>query len=299
MTIKNDENIEMIKQMLNLSTKRLSEDYSTKSIDEVMEAEAEQGNATSVENFDKEILNDPKKLVEAFKLSGMENKMAILNAMNSADIASFLPLLEPQDLIIGLKFFTSEKLMKLMEELPKEQMVKLVLELFSQRELFKLMPEEQFNKCLTDVGIDKNQILKHLKELSPKELAKALEKATGKPVDVAEPEALTKMFAELDPLSFNQALILLDEDQKRQLITIMSKEDEKIYERFDNKAYANILATKDKPDVIKSSIVLEPEQLIKMLGELPSDLMALVISLMDSEKFAEHLIKNFSDVLKD
>ena len=69
--------------------------------------------------------------------------------MDDKQLEGLLPLMEKNDLVQGLNYFTQDKLLKLLEELPPEQLVKTVLELFSQEEVIQFMPEDQLDKLLT------------------------------------------------------------------------------------------------------------------------------------------------------
>ena len=56
---------------------------------------------------------------------------------------------------------------------------------------------------------------------------------------------------------------------------------------------------KEKPEVVKAMNVIEPEYVIKMLEELPNDLLSFVITQMDTEKFTEILMDRFPEVLAE
>lgn len=67
---------------------------------------------------------------------------------------------------------------------------------------------------------------------------------------------------------------------------------------FDASAYTNMINTyKEKPDVVKAMHVIDQENIVKMTDELPEDLMATVITQMDTKKFAETLMDRQPDVL--
>ena len=51
--------------MFNISRKKLSDVYAGMSIEEIMKAEAQQGN-TAAAKFDSAVLNDPIKLIKLF-----------------------------------------------------------------------------------------------------------------------------------------------------------------------------------------------------------------------------------------
>jgi Mg/Co/Ni transporter MgtE len=77
--------------------------YSTKSIDELMQAEAEDGNkkAAGFEDF----LKDPEKVAELFRLTDANNRFLIIQNLSEDDLAELLQYLNNEDLIWGLKYF--------------------------------------------------------------------------------------------------------------------------------------------------------------------------------------------------
>jgi hypothetical protein len=54
---------------------------------------------------------------------------------------------------------------------------------------------------------------------------------------------------------------------------------------------------RDKDETIKGMRVIKPEYLEKMMKELPQDLLAVVITQIDTEKFADALINKFPELL--
>ena len=56
---------------------------------------------------------------------------------------------------------------------------------------------------------------------------------------------------------------------------------------------------KQQPEIIKGMSVIEPEYIQNMIEELPNDLLSLVITQMDTEKFAEILMDEFPEVIAE
>lgn len=291
-----DTNLYLIASKFNISPKRLSE-YGDKSIDEIMQAEAAQGN-TKAAQFSQEVLSNPDKLVELFKLSNANNRYEILQNLNESDLNRLLPLLEKEDLVAGLNFFTKDKLLDLLSKIPKKDLVKYVLELFSPEQLMKLMPEKQMDKLLMATELDKGLVLKHLKALPPAILAQMIEQATGQPVKSMNQHDLINQMGALPADKYKTALISMPTNKKREFILNLVKEEPKLFQLFDADAYAKILDRKEKPDLVKAAKVIEPEQLIKMMGSLPEDLLAVVVTQIDPSVFAEALIKDYKEILK-
>lgn len=296
--------------MFNISAKSLATQYAGMSIEDIMKAEAAQGN-TSAAKFDSTVLNDPVKLIELFQLKDPGNKFAILSNMNQSDLDDLLPKLEAADLVAGLNYFSKDKLLKMMEGLPKEQLVKMTFQMFSPEQLMQLMPEDQLNKALASTDMDKGLEIKYLQTINPQIMAQMLEATTGQPVagsgDVGldgqpknlNAQELASQISALPDDKFKEAMINIPTQNKRDFMLKMAKDDPKIFQMFDSDAYTKIInQKKDKKDIVKSSIVLDPEQLVKMVSQLPKDLTAVVLTQIDTNKFASELQSKFKEILK-
>lgn len=303
-----DANMYLLCSMFNISRKKLANEYSNLTVEEIMKAEAEQGN-TAAANFDKSVLSDPTKLIELFELKDPGNKFAILRNMNEHDLDEILPLLSPEDLAAGLNFFTKDKLLALTNNLPIEQLVKMTFEMFSPEQLMQFMPEEQLNKALSSQDMDKSLEIKYLQSLKPEIMAQMLESVTGQPVSGADDigldgqanldkAVLYNQLIELPDDKFQEALLNIPTQNKREFILKMSKENPKIFEMFEADAYTNIInQRKEKKDIVKAAHVLEPKFLVGMITQLPQELTAAVLTQIDTKKFAEILMTSFKDIL--
>ncbi len=298
MSIVIDANLSYLQNRLNLSAEKL-ELYQGKSIEEVLEAEAASGNDLAVQ-LANELLTDVNLLIEIFKLADPNNKFIILMNMDEQQLRGFLPLMEHNDLVQGLMYFTQDKLLKMLEEIPKEQLVKTVFELFSQEEVIQLVPDEQLDNILTFYDLDKNKVLQHMKSIPPEYIAQMLESVTGEAVEDQSQYDMITQVGNLNPLEYKDALTSLQPTQKQQLTLSLAKENPKLYELIDSRAYTNMIDVhKQKPELVKAMNVIEDEHLINMIGQLPHDLMSIVITQLDTEDFADHLMKKNPEIIAD
>lgn len=293
-----DSNTEYLQKLLGISAVKFQEQYAEMSVEEIIEAEASQGNQMAI-TLAKEILNDVNLVIELFDLADANNKLLILGELNSQELQKFFPEMEKDDMLQGMMFFTQDKLLSMLEELPPEQLVKTVFEMFSQEEVVQLMPEQQLDKFLTSTEIDKNKILKHMQSIPPEYVAQVLEQITGEAVsDDMDSIDLSNKFAELNPLEYQDAIKAFQPTQKQQLVLSLGKEHNEWFQLFDASAYTNIIGQqKQQPEVVKAMQVLEPENIEKMLEELPNDLLSIVITQMDTEKFSKMLMEQFPEVI--
>lgn len=294
-----DSNLEYLQNILHISKVTFEEKYANMSVDEIIEAEAASGNQQAIE-LAQELTTNTSLVMELFDLADTNNKYMILRELTAQQLEVFLPEMEEKDLLQGLFFFTQDKLMKMLEELPAEQLVNTAFELFSQEEIVQLMPEEQLDKFLTSTDIDKNKILKHMQSIPPEYVAQVLEQITGESHENMDSIDLSKEFGELNPLEYQDALKAFQPTQKQQLVLSLGKEHEEWFQLFDAHAYTTIMnREKQQPEIVKAMSVIEPEYIQNMIKELPNDLLSIVITQMDTEKFTEILMDEFPEVIAE
>lgn len=300
MSLTIDSNVEYLQKRLGISAATFYEKYSEMGVQDIIEAEAAQGNQAAIA-IAKELLNNASFVIELFNLADTNNKYMILREMNYRQLQDFLPHMEKKDMLQGLYFFSDDKLLKLLEDLPPEQLVKTAFELFSKEEIVQLMPNEQLDKFLTSTDIDKNKILKHIQSIPEEYVAQVLEQITGEAVDDnMKSFDLSKKFGQLNPLEYQDALRAFQPTQKQQLVLSLGKEHNEWFQLFDAHAYTTIInREKQKPEIIKGMSVIEPEHIQKMLKELPNDLLSVVITQIDTDKFAEVLMDRMPELIAE
>lgn len=281
---------------LNLTPQKLDE-YGNKTVDEILEAEAAAGNQAAIELVN-EMYTNVAFLVEIFKLADPQNKYMILSQMSSKQLEEFLPLMETKDLLQGLMYFSQDKLLEMMKDLPPEQLVEAVFQMFFQEEIIQYMPEDQIDKVLTGPELEKNKVLEHLKSIPPEYLTQMIENVTGQPLDEMDNIDMVNKIGDFNPLEYKDALTGMQPVQKQQLMLSLCKEDPKLYQLFAPEEYTNIVNTyKQKPQVVKALEVVEKEEIIKMVQELPNDLLSMVITQIDPDTFGDMLIKKHAELL--
>ncbi len=294
-----DTDLTTLLSKLNISQTKMVEMYSMMTVDEIVEAEAAQGNQAAVQ-FAAELFTSVDKLVEIFKLADPNNKFLILSTMTADKLQKFLPLMEEEDLLQGFYYFTEDKLLAMLKELPPEQLVNTVFQMFSEEEVVQLMPNDELDKFLTSTELDKDIVLKHMKSIPAEYLSQLVQKVTGQEAQSDNNIDLVNQIGEFNPLQYKDALTSLQTTQKQQLTLSLAHEHPELYQLFSPEAYTNMIhAQKQKPDIVKAMAVIEPEEKIKMLEELPNDLLSVVITQIDARVFADTLINRFPEVLAE
>lgn len=295
MSLKIDSNLEYILTKLNVPDSRIQE-YRDKTVEEVLLAEAAQGNQEAIA-LAVEMFTDVEQLIELFQLSDPENKLVIIKAMPSYQLKELIELLNVEDMQVGLQFFTEDKLLDLLREVPKEELVKVVFEMFSPQQVIEYLPEEQMDKLLTSEKMDKSLVLKNLQALPAMYLQQIIESVTGEEAKGTQFE-LTQQISRFGESQYHAALRNLMPDQKRELTLAITTQHPKMFEMFDASAYTKIIGReRNKEDMIKAMGVIKPEYLQKMMDKLPQDLLSVVLTQIDNQKFADMLINKHPELL--
>lgn len=271
--------------------------YADKSLEQILDAEAAQGNQAAIQ-MAADMFSDPNQLVELFQLADPENKLVIMQSMTSAQLEKLVPMLETDDLVEGLQFFTQDSLMDLLKEIPKEELVKTVFQMFSEQQIIENMPDKQLDKLLTSTDMDKEMLLQNLKSIPEMYLQQILESVTGEESKESNANDLVNQIGQLGDMQYKHAIMNLQPTQKQELTLSLTSREPKLYEKFDTDAYTHIIAReREKDEIVKSFGVIKPEYLQKMIDKLPQDILAVVTTQIDTDKFADSLINKFPEVL--
>lgn len=288
--------LEYLQMRLGISEAKM-QIYADKSLEQILDAEAAQGNQAAIQ-MAADMFSDPNQLVELFQLADPENKLVIMQSMTSAQLEKLVPMLETDDLVEGLQFFTQDSLMDLLKEIPKEELVKTVFQMFSEQQIIENMPDKQLDKLLTSTDMDKEMLLQNLKSIPEMYLQQILESVTGEESKESNANDLVNQIGQLGDMQYKHAIMNLQPTQKQELTLSLTSREPKLYEKFDTNAYTHIIAReREKDEIVKSFGVIKPEYLQKMIDKLPQDILAVVTTQIDTDKFADSLINKFPEVL--
>ena len=239
-TISIDTNIYALQNKLNITSARMMQ-YADKTVDEIIEAEAAQGNKQAVE-FAKKLETDPQTLIKTYKLDDPGNKFNILSQVPTQEMPKLLEYLEDDDLRLGLNFFSQEKLLKLMEEMaPIEEVVNAALLCFPLKDIMEMMPDKELNNFIINKDLDPEFLTKNLEKMPPEVIAAMIEAATGEPVLEENPQKLMQMLGGLDDDTYKEALIAMNPDAKRLMVMNMYQQDDEVMQLFPADAYTNMI----------------------------------------------------------
>ncbi len=297
MTIVLDTNMKLFAERLNISSSRMVNDYGLSTVDEIIEAEAAQGNTQAV-NYAREMYNSPSKLIKIFKLTDVENKFVILHNMDEKTRSMVLPLLEKEDLAMGLYFFTQDQLLSMLMDVDIEELVNVILEAFSLEEIVMMYTEDDLAAFFENKDLEKYDVINQLKALPPEVMEKFVEGVTGQAFEKTNPLELIKSIEALPTDKYREFMSAIDPDVQRQLTFQLAKQKPEYMELFKNETYVNMLSTMMKTDMVKPMVYLEKESILEMVSFLPSDLLSIVAAQVDTKDFAEFLLDGHTDILE-
>ena len=295
MSIVINADLEYLRSKLNIPETRMAT-YQTKTVDEILKAEAAAGNQEAIK-LAADMFTNVDQLIELFQLADPQNKLVIMTEMNSSQLEKLVPMLEQDDLLQGLHYFTQDNLLDLLKEIPKEELLKTVFELFSQTQIIEYMPEKELDGLLTNMDLDKGLLLQNIKFIPDMYLQQILESVTGEEAQGSSSQLILQI-SQLGDQDYKHALMNLQPAQKKDLTYALVNQENKLFEKFSTDAYTYMInRERDKNELIKAMHVIKPEHLHNMINELPQDLLSVVTTQIDTEKFADALINQFPELL--
>lgn len=291
-----DTNIYHLQNILNISNVRMR-DYASKTVDEILEAEAAQGNTSAI-NYARKLYNSTDEIIELFRLFDPENKYTLINSMTWNEKEALLPLLEPEDMVLGMQFFTKDKILTLLQDIDPEEMVKLMLNTFDLEEIMLMMPEDELQNFFANKEVKKEDVAKVMKSLPPELMQQLMESLTGQPSFQVNSTDIINQITSLGDQDYEAIMASIDPNILRQIIFTMSEQDPRYLELFDNEVYTEMLKGLMKPDIIKPMIVLEKETLMEMMMEMDESYLSIVMVQVDTQMFAEYLMKDCQSLLE-
>ena len=271
--------------------------YANMDFEEIMKVEAEQGNAKAA-NY-KEILSDPDKLLEIFKLADPENKLIILQNMSEHDLDRLLPLLTNEQLSMGLQFFNDEKLISMCTHLPIEELIGMVFEKFNIRDVLVLMEDSSMDKFISQPDVERRYSQKYFESLQQANLEKIMVNSLGDEYKGKSKEEYLEEIEKMDDGDYSNFLTLIERKNKIEMINTIVDQDEQLLTLFKPDDLVRPMELIMKEDKIKMMKNLDKEFLTPMIQELPMDLTQIVLTQIDPNDFAEVIARDFQDILGD
>jgi len=266
------------------------------------------GNSLAVQNNDNNVQENPvagvdsddldySKIIESLELHKTKNRFAVLSQLDQDDVIKMLYLLDKENLVLGLKFFTKEKLMSFVLNLPKSELLQIIFTIFSKEDLLAMMPEKELNRLLSSDKLDKNEVYKLLQSMPTQMLAQIYEAATGVQIGNVSNDELMSKIGGLKQAQLVEGLVSLSYSQKLDFVTNMAKSDERLFAELSPGSLMKAVERSTKGEMIEGMANLDPEKIINMLTNLPESVLTQVATLIDPNKLAYVLENYYTDIL--
>lgn len=298
MPITVDSNIKLLANRLHITSSRIKEEYGMSTVDEIIESEAGKGNVSALDAA-REYGNSPDKLVELFHLFNVENRYSIIREMDESTRMKVLPFLEQDDLVMGLNFFTQEKLLRMLLEVDIVELVQVVLMAFPVEQIMAMYTEEDLAKFFLNKDLRRVDVMEQLSLLPPEFMQKFVEGVTGRPSEETNPADIFASLNELPDDKFRKFMASIDPEVQRQLTFQLTTQEPAYMTLFENMTYVNMLSTLMKPDLVPAMVMLKQETLINMLSELPPEFISVIGAQIKPKDLAFLLQDGNLDILKN
>ena len=297
MAIVIDANMKLFAERMHITSSRMVRDYGLSTVDEIIEAEAKKGNTHAVD-YAREYYHSPEKLIRVFKLTDIENKFVLIHKMDDHTRAKLLPLLDQEDLVMGLYFFTQEKLLAMLMKTDIEELVNVVREAFSIDEIVMQFTEEDLAGFFMNPEVDRALVMEQIQLMPPEILQQFVEGVTGAEYEESNYKSLMTSLQQLPDDKYREFMASIDPEVQRQLAYQLVTIQPEYLNMFKPEAYVTMLSKLMKPDMVKPMIALSKQSLVNILSDLPDDLMAIVGAQLDTDKLAKFLQHGHMEVIE-
>lgn len=281
----------------NRSIEKYTESYASNGIPQTDQAEkTNEVNGVNDVNA-KENLNF-EQIIKELKLNVAENRFALLMMIPRSELFQMLQLLGKDKLLNGLRFFSKEKLMGLIGGLPKQELLKMLFQAFTDpAQLIENLPTKELYSFLRSDKIEKGHFMKMFELMPQNTLATIGGYLTKKNCDKMSKKDLLQEIKGFEKFHIVDSFKKLDEKSLRNFVTTMTESFPKLYNEFSHLSMFKVAERFARTDLIDSMIVLDDSKIINMLAELPDKLLALTVSQIDPEVFAALLLNDYQDLL--
>lgn len=291
-----DVNLTYLTHHFHINTERLNQ-YRGQTVDKIIQEEIKAGNKDAL-RFASDI-KDPDELSELLYLANIDNRYLIIQSLSDEDLTKVLEQLNSVQLAWGLNFFNQDILMDLMNSLPQEQLLEVVFQKFALDDIVELMPQDELDEFLQNTEVEREAIMECFAGFNKKFLNKIMFQVTGQNYQDKSKGEIFDYMNGLDDNEFTHFILNMDQFQKQTLTYYLCQNDNDLMLELDQKSISRPMLNLNKEEIVPCFEVLDPEFLIPMIQELPRELMEVVASQIEVEDFAELLIKEFPEILKN
>jgi len=216
-----------------------------------------------------DILNDPDKIYNT------------LMTMPGSNLVNMLFFVDKDNLVMGLNFFNKDKLLNFINDLPKEQIINMLRTTFSNKNLIKQFQRSDVQGFLESSKINQNDYLKAFETLPNYTLTKILEASTGERVGNLSQDELLSKLNKLGQESFVDGVTSLSLEDTGNIAKTLTENNPDSFTGFSKEALLRPLQKMEKGEIADCMSALDTDTLIKLLGQLPNQLLAAIDTTID------------------
>ena len=237
-------------------------------------------------------------ITQNLDLEDVDHRRMVLNLLQQGDLMTILSLLTKDELINGLVYFDKTRLLSLMQYLPQQYLIKMLMTAYTIDDLVKLMPVQEMINIMHAPQVDNNAMVKAFSKMEPRFLKFLMSKILGKNVD---------------GLKFNEMLDILGKTKKRKildgmkfmpynaLIPFMStlmKNDPSLLNEMSTGFVFDRFDDLPKADLINTFQALPKDMILnRFIGNLNPQFMVEVATQIDQTQLAQYLMQDQPNLL--
>ena len=246
------------------------------------------------------LLEEPEKLAQILKLEDPQNRYLIIQQFNEEDLVKLLPFLTSEQLAFGLQYFTVAGLNELLINLPKEQMIFLLLQHFTMEDVVPFMQVNEMDEFLESTHLEKKDVMEYFEGLEYEKFQKLMMNQFGPEFKEKSAKEYLEYIENMEDRDYQRFLLGMQTEEKMEMIAGLCEINPDYYYEFDNSILARpMIINMEKEDIIKTMTTLDPEFLVPMIEELPKDLIQVVATQIDPTDFSEILSREFPDMIME
>ena len=240
-----------------------------------------------------------KNIIDILHLLSPRDRLVVLNKLSQSDLDKILPLLTKDQMAVGLKFFTKDKLLGIIYNLSKEDILKIVGQIYNPQEILAYANQKDINTLLSSGKISQDDLMKQFKSLPLSKLAQIYEAATGMPIGNKNQDQIIGMFKNVDKELIIEGIESLPFKDQISMMGNLTSQNASLFECLPKSSLMRPLEESSKTNLTTGMTALTIDQLIKQLEQLPQNLLAQVTTQLDAGKLAEFLQKNNPELIAE
>ncbi len=240
-------------------------------------------------------LQDAREILKLLDLS--KNAPMILKLLRRPDWLRIMAQMPKETLLRGLRFFSREKLLRLVWMLPMHIQVKLLLKMFGLKHLVEKMRMPEMIHMLKSHQLPMGLLAKRLMQLDKKFLLLLMGKITGQKIEHLSKREMLPMLQRMKKGQVLEGLKFLPYKAMHPLMIHIFKKQPELLMRMSDAFLAHAYQRVTMPELLRASVVFPKGIVLKLLEQLSDDFLVMVPAMADEGLLTEMLLSEHPDML--